>query len=161
MADFGCFGWRHRGPENEVNPPLGGGIWDGYYWIDEDAVIDEELRLDLRAWHARFELGNSGSDEHCFKFDWKSFHSEGVAFCCRLNAAFGSTVRIRYEKPVEDPTHRGRSPAQIEADGRVVEVPWDHDLERQTLDRFVEDVRRHPENGRFATSLFLVASKLQ
>lgn len=147
MADFGCFGWRHRGPENELNPPLGGGTWDGYYWSDEDAVIDEELRLDLRAWHARFELGNSGSEEHSFKFDWDGFHAEGLALCRRLKVFFGSTVRIRYEKPVEDPACRGRNPMQIEADGRVLLVPWDHELERQRLAGFVEDVRRHLENG--------------
>ncbi|KUJ85157.1 hypothetical protein AVO45_18075 [Ruegeria marisrubri] len=145
MADFGCFGWCHHGPEDEANPALGSGIWDGSYWNEKYDVIDDDLRRDLCVWHSRFEKGSVWNHEAACQFDWASFHAEGVALCRRLKFAFGSDVRVRYEKPAEDPDCGDRDVMQIEVDGTVAPVPWDHELDKQRWAEFAEEIRRQLE----------------
>jgi hypothetical protein len=125
MADFVTFAWRHAGPPDEISPPLGGGTWDSMSWSDvgEDGLVDAELRKDLRLWHARFEGGMSCDDQAPYRFDWQSFHADGIALCQRLRKIFGQGYRIRYEKPMEDPAcGEGWEILQIETDGTVTEI---------------------------------------
>jgi hypothetical protein len=151
MADYSCFGWIHRGPIDEINPPIGGGTWDGVYWgkPGDDEILDKDLRRDLKNWHRRFETSGLLNPEQAERFDWQTFHDEGVALCRRIRAIFGDGYRVRYEKPFEDPSCRATKHAvQIELDGSITSVPWDQELHQRELTAQVEaSIAKHAAKG--------------
>lgn len=79
------------------------------------------LEAEFVEWQSDFERLTSDSDE-CAKFDWMSFHREGIRLARELKRSVGDSCRVIYEKPAEDPDARQHERREVLLDGQLLEL---------------------------------------
>jgi hypothetical protein len=112
MADYGNgpYAWLNENPEEK--PGIGPGIADMTHGF-LDWNVSKELEADFADWMVPFARDSYDNPE---SFPWEEFHRRGIELSKRLKREVGSTFRVRYVKPSEDPNHRVNCVVEIEAD---------------------------------------------
>jgi len=99
MPDYGrAYGWRKR----EESRDVGRNMADDTGWYG-DHPISRSLHEAFVTWQDRFERAEWIGVEVTPNFDWDGFHRDGIALARDLKEELGKSVRVFYEKPIEDP----------------------------------------------------------
>lgn len=100
MPDFGgAYAWICRDGKEHFG--VGGNIAGFGGWCG-DFPISNTLEQAFEVWQSTFEAAGVRS-ELAHRFEWDSFHEEGLRLAHALKAELGNEVRVIYEKPYEDP----------------------------------------------------------
>ncbi|MEF8697706.1 MAG: hypothetical protein V5B36_14030 [Candidatus Accumulibacter sp. UW25] len=118
MPDFGeAYCWRSEG--DEADRLLWVGACSGLPMVRKGTKLRAHpLAEEFIEWQSDFESLSMKYDEW-EKFDWRSFHREGIRLARKLKSALGDTYRIIYEKPIEDPSNRYNERREILLDGTL------------------------------------------
>jgi hypothetical protein len=121
MPDFGNapYGWMKR--PGQYRCGVGPNMADSSGWSG-DHPISKELDADFSAWSLEFEcnVNSTGSGDRLF--DWRNFHDRGLELARRLKAELGPQIKVRYEKPIEDPGEAVETVTEILANGTLKTV---------------------------------------
>lgn len=118
MPDFGeAYCWRSK--DDEADRLLWVGACCGLPMVRKGTKMRAHpLTAEFIEWQSDFEALMPWSDD-CAKFDWRSFHREGIRLARKLKRALGDSCRVVYEKPMEDPGNRYNERREILLDGTL------------------------------------------
>lgn len=122
MPDYGNapFLWLVDNPDRGG---IGGNLCDGTYW-DECLPLSEGLWRKFADWAIEFDRTAFYSfDFEDDDWDWIAFHARGLQLARWLKEEIGTSHRVVYAKPFEDPNHRVDERTEILIDGSLASLP--------------------------------------
>ncbi len=145
MPDYGgAYGWIIR--DGDESNGVGPNHADSEGW-GGDHPISAGLHEAFVQWQSLFEGATLADDETALRFDWESFHAQGIVLCQRLKAELGDAVRIVYEKPFEDPKRAQEDRREILADGSLLRLPGRYEVNRLRLSKLVSRIVSGGQTG--------------
>ncbi len=109
-----------------TKPDTGGGcLCDGSYY-DDSFPMTEGLWRKFADWAIDFDRTAFYSDAFDDSgWDWIAFHARGLQLARWLKEEVGSTYRVVYSKPVEDPNFCLKTSCELLADGSLLQTTDD------------------------------------
>lgn len=133
MPDFGgAYCWWSK--NDETDKPMWVGTCGGLPLVRVGTKMRANpLDAEFVEWQSDFEALSTDPDA-CAKFDWVSFHREGIRLAIKLKRSLGDGCRVIYEKPAEDPGARQHERREVLLDGQLIEL-----LSRASIARQMEE----------------------
>lgn len=119
MPDYGFGPYAWQKPASDTSTLVGeciGTAVEGFETID-GTTINASLQSDFANWTAQFEQFAEKPG-----FDWPAFHCLGLSLSERLKRELGSSYRVSYHKPCEDPEREVNETTEVTSEAPPLDL---------------------------------------